>query len=158
MSGINHVGITVGDIDAAVDWYVTVFGLRLLAGPAHCDMTTAGADRRVDVFGERWRGMKLAHLETDNGAGIELFEFLDPGVESPTDTFRYWEIGPHHLALTVADFDGTLDRLLARGGRQRSEIHEVQEGPRICYCADPWGNVVEIVSTTYDELSTASTT
>ena len=58
-------------------------------GPLHCDLTTAGADRRLDVFGSRWGGMELAHLESDNGGGIELFEFLEPQVEQPTETFPY---------------------------------------------------------------------
>src|SRR5713101_4224334 len=149
MSGINHVGITVGDIDGAIDWYVKTFELRLLAGPLHCDLTTAGADRRLDVFGQRWGGMKLAHLESDNGGGIELFEFLEPHVEQPTETFPYWMIGTHHVALTVADFDATLERILSTGGKQRSEVHDVHAGARVCYCEDPWGNVVEIVSNTY---------
>ena len=54
MSGINHIGITVTDIDAAMNWYVNTFGLRVLAdSPIHCDTTTEGADRRADVFGQR---------------------------------------------------------------------------------------------------------
>jgi catechol 2,3-dioxygenase-like lactoylglutathione lyase family enzyme len=158
MTAMNHVGITVGDIDRAITWYMSVFELRLLAGPAHCDTTTAGAARRADVFGKQWGGMKLAHLATDNGAGIELFQFLEPPVEAPSETFPYWRCGTHHLAVTVTDFDGSLERLLSHGGRQRTEIHEVGEGLRVCYCEDPWGNVVEIVSKTYEELSTASTT
>lgn len=154
MSSINHVGITVRDIDEAVDWYVETFELRLLAGPLHCDLTTAGADRRLDVFGPQWGGMKLAHLESDNGGGVELFEFIEPQVEQPTEAFSYWMLGPHHIALTVLDFDATLERLLSTGGKQRSEVHDVHAGARVCYCEDPWGNVVELVSTTYAGLVT----
>jgi catechol 2,3-dioxygenase-like lactoylglutathione lyase family enzyme len=158
MSGINHVGLTVGDIGAAVDWYRGVFGLRLLAGPLHCDLTTPGAERRLNVFGPSWDGMKLAHLESDNGGGIELFEFLGPRSERPAETFPYWLMGTHHVALTVADFDETLERLLGAGGRQRSEVHVVHPKARVCYCEDPWGNVVEIVSTTYEGLVAEPTT
>jgi catechol 2,3-dioxygenase-like lactoylglutathione lyase family enzyme len=133
---------------------VQTFGLRLLGEPLHCDLNTAGAARRLDVFGKQWGGMKLAHLESDNGGGIELFEFLEPPVEQPAETFPYWMLGPHHIALTVSDFDATLERLLSTGGKQRSEVHDVHAGARICYCEDPWGNVVEIVSTTYAGLVT----
>ena len=127
-------------------------GLRLLAGPIHCDTTTDGADRRADVFGTQWGGMKLAHLESDNGGGIELFEFLEPRSERQDETFPYWRMGTHHVALTVSDFDATLQRLLAAGGKQRSDVHVVHSEARVCYCEDPWGNVVEIVSTTYAGL------
>jgi len=50
---MNHVGLTVGDIDEAVDWYAKVFGLELLDGPMHCDTTTTGAGRRREVFGDQ---------------------------------------------------------------------------------------------------------
>jgi catechol 2,3-dioxygenase-like lactoylglutathione lyase family enzyme len=156
MSGINHIGITVTDIDAAMDWYVNTFGLRVLAdSPIHCDTTTEGADRRADVFGKQWGGMKLAHLEADNGGGIELFQFLEPQVEKPGETFPYWLVGTHHVALTVDDFDATLERIVSTGGTQRTQVHDIPTGARVCYCEDPWGNVVEIVSTTYAELVTA---
>jgi catechol 2,3-dioxygenase-like lactoylglutathione lyase family enzyme len=157
MADINHVGITVGDIDKAVDFYLTVFGLELLAGPMHCDTSTAGAQRRADVFGARWGAMKLAHLSTGNGGGIELFQFVLPPVESPTENFAYWRIGPHHVAFTVTDFNDTLRRLLDEGGKQRTAVYDVHGGANICYCEDPWGNVVEIVSKSYRDLSEATT-
>jgi catechol 2,3-dioxygenase-like lactoylglutathione lyase family enzyme len=156
MTDVNHVGITVGDIRLAVDWYVEVFGLELLDGPMHCDTTTAGAERRADVFGAKWGAMKLAHLGTPNGGGIELFEFVEPPVQKPEENFAYWRMGPHHVALTVSDFNGTLDRILAKGGRQRSGVYDVHGGAFICYCEDPWGNIVEIVSKSYRELSAAT--
>ncbi|PKW18575.1 VOC family protein [Saccharopolyspora spinosa] len=157
MTDINHVGVTVGDIDAAVRWYTSVLGLELLAGPMHCDTTTTGAGRRADVFGTRWGAMKLAHLGTSNGGGVELFQFIDPPVREPDDNFAYWRIGPHHIALTVPDFDGTIERIVSSGGKQRTAVHDVHSGSLVCYCEDPWGNIVEIVSTSYRALSTATT-
>lgn len=151
-TGFNHAGITVPDIEAAADWYIRVFELRLLGGPIDCSLTTEGADRRLDVFGPQWSAMRLVHLEGENGGGVELFEFVAPGVEPVDEPFAYWRVGPHHIALTVSDFDATLARLLEHGGTQRSAVHQVHENARVCYCADPWGNVVEIVSTTYAGL------
>jgi catechol 2,3-dioxygenase-like lactoylglutathione lyase family enzyme len=156
MTDMNHVGVTVTDIDKAVDWYVKVFRLELLEGPMLCDLGTVGAARRRDVFGPRWGAMKLAHLLTANGAGLELFQFVDPPVESLPDNFTYWRAGPHHIALTVDDFNTVLQRLKDHGGRQRSGVFDVHGGAFICYCEDPWGNVVEIVSKSYRELSTAT--
>lgn len=156
MTSINHVGVTVPDLEKAVDWYVSVFDLELLDGPMHCDLTTAGASRRVDVFGPAWKAMKLAHLVASNGAGFELFQFLDPEVVSGEDNFTYTSVGPHHVAFTVDDFQGTLALLNDSGGRQRTQVYDVHGGALIVYCEDPWGNVVELVSTSYRQLSSAT--
>lgn len=156
MTDINHVGITVGDIDTAIGWYGDVFGLELLDGPLLCDTTTVGAARRAEVFGPRWRGMKLAHMITANGGGVELFQFIEPEVVVPDEKFAYWQVGPHHLALTVDDFAAVLSRIVETGGVQRTAVYDVHGGSLVCYCEDPWGNVVEIVSTGYRDLSAAT--
>ena len=62
----------------------------------------------------------------------------------------------HHIALTVADFDAALRRVVDNGGKQRSAVYDVHGGAFVCYCEDPWGNIVEIVSKSYRELSAAT--
>jgi catechol 2,3-dioxygenase-like lactoylglutathione lyase family enzyme len=156
-AGMNHVGLTVGDIDEAVDWYARVFGLELLDGPMHCDTTTTGAGRRREVFGDQWGGMKLAHMLTSNLCGVELFQFIEPAARRPENSFEFWNFGAHHIAFTVEDFEGTLKMISDSGGRARTEVYDVHGGIFICYCEDPWGNVIEIVSRPYAELSAATT-
>jgi predicted enzyme related to lactoylglutathione lyase len=149
---INHIGITVSDIDAAVDWYSSVFDLTVLV-PAHDATTeTDGAARRRDVFGAAWKHMKLAHLADRDGVGFELFQFVEPPVIATEDGFDYWNIGISHIALTVDDLESTIDRIAAGGGRARSSVHDLPSGVRICYCADPWGTVIELVSGSYAQL------
>ncbi|MET0928464.1 MAG: VOC family protein [Aeromicrobium sp.] len=157
MSGLNHVGITVPDLDAAVSWYVQVLELELLAGPMDCDTTSPGAGRRAQVFGQAWSSMRLAHLLTSNGAGIELFEFISPATEVPKERFAYWVGGPQHVAFSVDDLDKTLAHLAASGGRRRTDVFDVHDGQRVCYCEDPWGTIVELVSSSYAELAEATT-
>jgi catechol 2,3-dioxygenase-like lactoylglutathione lyase family enzyme len=156
-AGMNHVGLTVGDIDAAVQFYTDVFGLRLLDGPMLCDVTTSGAARRRDVFGERWGAMRLAHLLTANSCGLELFQFLAPEGSKPGDNFEYWRFGAHHIAFTVDNFDAALSRIRDHGGRTRTDVYDIHGGTYICYCEDPWGNVLEIVGRSYADLSAATT-
>jgi predicted enzyme related to lactoylglutathione lyase len=156
-AGVNHVGLTVGDIDRAVSWYSAVFGLRLLDGPMLCDTTTPGAARRDDVFGHRWGAMKLAHMQTDNACGIELFQFIQPEGVPRKDNFEYWTFGAHHVAFTVSDVYESLRVITENGGRARTSVYDVHGGSYVCYCEDPWGNVIEIVSKSYGELSEATT-
>lgn len=149
---INHIGITVPDLDAAVAFYVEVFGLRVLVEPGlHTDQT-AFADRRRDVFGDHWGAMKLAHLVTPSGCGIELFEFVKPATHGPDVAFDYARVGVSHICLTTEDLDGAIARLVERGGSQRSAVHKVRDGVSVCYCADPWGVIIELSSASYSGI------
>lgn len=81
---LNHVGITVPDIHAAIDWYAELFGCTHLMGPR---LMTAEGKATVEVrqvFGSGFKRMLQAHLLTGNGVGIELFEPLDPPPEDPS--------------------------------------------------------------------------
>jgi catechol 2,3-dioxygenase-like lactoylglutathione lyase family enzyme len=149
---LNHVGITVADIDAAVRFYTQAFGLRILVAPFDASTETEGADRRFDVFGATWGHMKLAHLVNAEGAGFELFQFVRPPVHVRAEGFDYWNRGISHIALTVDDIEGTVERIERLGGRARTRIHELPSGTRICYCADPWGTAIELVTTSYTGL------
>jgi catechol 2,3-dioxygenase-like lactoylglutathione lyase family enzyme len=148
---VNHVGVTVGDLDAAITFYSEVFELDVLVGAETANTHTAGADRRADVFGERWQEMKIAHLADSNGTGIELFEFIDPAVVYPEEHFDYWRVGLSHLAFTVPDLEAAIASLEAHGGVARTGIHEVLPDCRVCYCKDPWGNAIELSTGTYSQ-------
>ena len=73
--------------------------------------------------------MKLAHLANAEG---------DSGIS--------------HVAITVEDLEGTIAKITELGGRARSGIHETPSGTRICYCADPWGTAIELVTSSYAAL------
>lgn len=149
---INHIGLTVTDIDAAVRFYCEVFGLTLLAGPDLHTLQTANGARRRDVFGPEWGGMKLAHLTSPSGCGFELFEFVEPRSCRAAVPFDYPQTGVSHICLTSEDFEADIARFVGAGGRQRSQVHQVVDGVRVCYCEDPWGNVIEISSACYADI------
>jgi predicted enzyme related to lactoylglutathione lyase len=149
---INHVGITVADIDAAVQFYTQAFDLCVLVAPFDASTETEGAERRFDVFGMEWEHMKLAHLANAGGVGFELFQFVQPPVHVREEGFDYWNSGVSHIALTVDDIEQTIERITQLGGRARSGIHKLPSGTRICYCADPWGTAIELVTTSYRDL------
>ncbi|MET7393751.1 VOC family protein [Dactylosporangium sp. NPDC005572] len=148
---VNHVGVTVGNLDQAIEFYTRVFELELLVGAETASRQTPGADRRAEVFGARWGRMRLAHLADANGTGVELFEFIEPAMVVPEEHFDYWRMGLSHLAFTVEDLEGTLAAFEAAGGTVRTGIHTVRPGCRICYCRDPWGNAIELSTGTYPE-------
>lgn len=152
----NHVGIGVADIVAAVAWYGEVFGLRLLRAPfeVRSDMEPGGEQAR-DVLGEHFRHMRMAHMATADGVGIELFQLIDPPHERREPALEYWKSGVFHVALTTDDIATTARRVVEHGGRQRSAVwHNQPPHPtkRMVYLEDPWGTIIELYSHPYVEM------
>jgi catechol 2,3-dioxygenase-like lactoylglutathione lyase family enzyme len=151
---LNHIGLTVPDIFAAIDWYGKVFGAVHIMGPRLLAAAEKATYETPGIFGPRFRKAYQAHLLLGNGVGIELFQFIEPGVETLAENMPYWNRGPFHIALTHPDVDACVADIVANGGRKRIEPVDFVPGRpwRLCYCEDPWGNVVEIVSASYAEM------
>jgi catechol 2,3-dioxygenase-like lactoylglutathione lyase family enzyme len=147
----NHVGMTVPDLDRAIDWYSAVLGFQLIY------RRTLGHRPAVpevrEIFGPRFGRARQAHMLGANGVGLELFQFLDPPVVVPQDNFRYYETGIFHFCVTDPDLEGLVARILEHGGRQRTKIWQFLEGRpyRLVYCEDPFGNIIEALSHSYAE-------
>jgi predicted enzyme related to lactoylglutathione lyase len=151
---INHVGITVGDLDAGVQWYSAVFGLTVLAGPTETGLAGDARARRLDIFGPRWGGMRLAHLIDDSGVGIEMFEFIKPPTVIADEPFAYWRTGLWHVAFTVEDLEATREKITELGGRARTGIYKLgNSGCHVCYCEDPWGTALELSTKPYRTIA-----
>ena len=152
---MNHVGLSVTDIDAAVDWYVETFGCTVLMAPiAAEDDGGYFAEIIADIFAPGFKVVKLAHLATGDGVGIELFEFNNPKAERREDNFEYWKTGLFHIALTVKNIEEICTKIANSGGKQRSKIWKPWKNKeyKICYCEDPWGTVLEINSHPYSSI------
>ncbi len=70
---INHIGLTVSDLDSAIAWYQEVLGYRLILGPLEIvpDDTHFGQLAK-DLLSSRLRCGRFAHLATGNQVGLEL--------------------------------------------------------------------------------------
>jgi lactoylglutathione lyase len=77
-----------------------------------------------------------------------------PGQDSPELELTYnfgvdsYELGTGygHVALTVEDLDGTLERLAAQGIEPEREPYTVREGgSRLCFVRDPYGYRSELI-------------
>jgi catechol 2,3-dioxygenase-like lactoylglutathione lyase family enzyme len=152
---VTHVGLTVTDLDKAIEWYQGVLGFQVLAGPI--ELTGDHSHFGVicsDIFGEVFRRGRLAFLSGHNGVGIELFEFNDPKSERPANNFEYWKNSIFHLAVIELDIENLTRRIEESGGRLRSKIWNLFPGTpyKIAYCEDPFGNIVEICSHSTDQM------
>jgi catechol 2,3-dioxygenase-like lactoylglutathione lyase family enzyme len=147
----NHIGLTVPDIDRAIDWYGKVLGFSLVFRRT-LEYRPEVPEVR-EIFGPRFRKALQAHTVSANGVGLELFQFIDPVVEAPDDNFAYWRGGVFHLCITDPDLEGFVARVVANGGKQRTKIWEFLHGRpyKLVYCEDCFGNIIEGFSHHYLE-------
>jgi catechol 2,3-dioxygenase-like lactoylglutathione lyase family enzyme len=161
----NHVAISVTDIESAMRWYRDVIQMTLLVEPR--EITTYEkeqekydphlATRVRTIFGPRLGKFKICHMKSSNGVGIELFEFIEPAAVSRQEeenNFEYWKTGYFHIALTEPNIEEIADKIALSGGKRRTDIMELipGSGKKICFCEDPFGNVIEIYSHSYEQF------
>ncbi len=138
LRSIDHVGITVPDIEEATAYFIDVLGCELLYewGPDAPPQEALGVPpgSRIEVV----RSLRCA-----NGANIELFEFYS--LDQRTDLPRPSDLAIQHLALYVDDLDAAVE-LLDRhdgtyllSGPNPLPGPEAGEGNRFIYARTPWG-------------------
>jgi len=148
----SHIGISVPDLDKAVKFYTEVFGWYVLMEPSEVKKDTSAIGVMCnDVFGEDWESFKIAHLSTGDKIGVELFEFSQN--KGPNSNFEYWKTGLFHFCIQDPDIEGLVKKIVEHGGKQRMPIREYYPGDkpyRMCYVEDPFGNIFEIYSHSYE--------
>ena len=123
---LDHIAITVHDMERAVDFYRDVLGLEVLGQLLLNEGT-----------------FKLVYLQA--GAGrIELFAFTEEGRRSQTAD-RNEDPGFKHVAFGVDDVDAVAGRLKAKSVRFTVEPTDAPGGVRLAFFHDPDGNLLEIV-------------
>ena len=103
------------------------------------------------IFEPRLGKVKICHMMSANGVGIELFQFIEPAAESrleEQDSFEYWKTGYFHIALTETNIEELADKIASTGGKRRTDVIELVPGSgrKFCFCEDPFGNIIEICS------------
>jgi glyoxylase I family protein len=149
---VDHVGLTVPDLEEAVRFYTEVIGgvERYRLGPFDAADIPAMPDGRdwteahVNVAGAR---LRFSVVDVGADFFLELFEYERPQDCRETPP-RNCDAGGHHVALRVSDLDAAAEFLQSRGVELMERI-EIDEGPaagqRACYFLDPWGNHLELV-------------
>ncbi|WP_391091295.1 VOC family protein [Vibrio sp. NH-UV-68] len=152
---MNHVGILVGDMDKAVEFYTQVLGLKVVMSNTKVVEERESAIGRmcIAVFGEGFKGFNIAHLVTTDGIGVELFEMKDRAERHEVDFKR---LGIFHFCLETDDFEGVMAKTEQFGGKVRMDImryhpEDDSKPQKMVYLEDPFGNLFELYSHTYQE-------
>ncbi|MEK9842430.1 lactoylglutathione lyase family protein [Thalassospira sp.] len=148
----SHIGISVPDLEAAVKFYAEVLGWYVIMEPTTITEDNSDIGQMcTDVFGANWKSFRIAHLSTGDRVGIELFEF--PDNQRPDNNLEYWKTGTFHFCVQDPDVEGLVEKIKAHGGKQRMPIRHYYPGEkpyRMVYVEDPFGNVFEIYSHSYE--------
>ncbi|MFR0359413.1 alpha/beta fold hydrolase [Streptomyces sediminimaris] len=150
---INHIGMRVADMDAAIAWYRSVLGFELIDGPLEYSPKGPQAARLSSIYGPTWSRIRQAHLASGNGVGVELFEFTD----APEEWAAPWHPGTvpppglYHFCVTAHCIHEMADRIGTAGGRRNTPIAEPVPGMSMTYAEDLFGHAVEINSRSYEQ-------
>ncbi len=146
LRGAEHIGFTVPDIDQAEHFFVNVIGCERVysQGPFERDddwmSTHLGVHPRTVI-------RELRFYRCAFGTNFEVFQYEPADGAAPQP--RNSDIGGHHIAFYVDDFDVALSYLREQGVEIMGEP-TVARGPsagqRWVYFRSPWGMQFELVS------------
>jgi catechol 2,3-dioxygenase-like lactoylglutathione lyase family enzyme len=158
LRGTEHIGFTVPDLDQATRFFVDVIGCEFVysLGPFKYD----DGDWMLEHLNVHPRTVmrELRFFRCKQGPNFEIFQFepAEPAAPEPKNS----DIGGHHLAFYVDDFDVALVYLRSKNVRILGEptySKNASEGQRWVYFLTPWGMQMELVSfpngKTYEKTS-----
>lgn len=128
---LDHIGLSVADLEAALAWYTAVLEWRVAA-----------------PFEIPALGLRGAFLVSEDGQAIELLERQGSrdGLRAPDPQTALLTRGYGHLCLRVDDTDTWHARLVTAGATERQAPGPAPErGVRFSFLSDPEGNLIELL-------------
>ena len=146
---IDHVGITVSDLDRALGFYRDLLGLRVIAE------TTVAEPEVAELLGLDSVQLRIADLDSGDGRTVELLQYLQP--KGRRIAYESSDSATAHVAFTVDDLAAVHERLTSTGAtivsRRPITISEpggAFDGAICLYVRDPDGLILELVQRRHD--------
>ena len=146
LRGTDHIGFTVPDLQQAIDFFVDVIGCEPFYELGPFAAADDWMEEHLNVH-PRAVMKRLKFLRCKSGANFEIFEYQAP--EQNRQQPKNSDVGGHHLAFYVDDFDQALAYLKARGVTILGEptlSKNASAGQTWVYFLSPWGMQLELVS------------
>jgi catechol 2,3-dioxygenase-like lactoylglutathione lyase family enzyme len=151
---VDHIAMTVPDLNEAVRFYGEVFGLSELyrLGPleaAKMPRMSNGRDWTQAHINVPGAVLTIAMMGIEGTSlMLELFQYDSP-VDRPVAPPRNHYLGGHHIAFKVSNIDVAAEYLSANGCKLMEGPVILEDGPsaglKFRYVLDPWGNQLELV-------------
>jgi glyoxylase I family protein len=119
-SGFEHTAIAAHDSRSLADWYVRMFGLKVVHDSGKTPPTCL--------------------LQAPDGSVIEIL----PATSGERIDCGQAHAGLRHLALTVSDFDAALNYLRERGIDRFFDSRQSEES-KLIFFRDPEGNILHLM-------------
>ena len=128
ITGMNHTGFVVADLDRSVDFYNEVVGLQVVARRER----DGGPISQVLDYEKTSIKVALLGIDGEDGHILELLEYVNPvSTERPTNERAV--LGASHLAFNVTD--------IARTGRppygDNGQVGWTHGGRQVFHCGGP---------------------
>jgi catechol 2,3-dioxygenase-like lactoylglutathione lyase family enzyme len=141
INGIDHIALSVENLERSVAFYRELLGFELLR------LLDCGPDGDLGkVVGMPQCEARVAHLLLDSKM-LELFEYIKPRGEALEPERRQADHGWTHMGLTSTDTRADYARLRDAGVPFLSEPVEFRPGVWIVYFKGPDGEVLELRQT-----------
>ncbi|WP_405157984.1 VOC family protein [Paenibacillus sp. FSL H8-0283] len=149
--GIDHIGITVPDMEQATLFLQQAFGAQLAYDHITPDDPPQEGPEAECKLGLR-SGAKVIHirmLSLGESSSIELFQYANTAQSEPVRASDY---GLQHMALYVDDMQEAARHFKEAGGVLLTEPGaltdhiEGGEGNQFVYGRTPWGMLIELIS------------
>ncbi len=139
MARVNHLGITVNDLNASLAFYCEVvgfeLGLRTRAAGEWFDTLTRNQGADIEIAMLRLADFTLQLVQYHASGGVTL-------------RLGHHHVGNPHLCIEVDDVDARHQRILASGLHDPTPIVDIMDtGLRSFYVHDPDGVPVELLET-----------
>jgi catechol 2,3-dioxygenase-like lactoylglutathione lyase family enzyme len=153
LSHVDHVGLTVPDLNAAVRFYCDVIGGHELyrLGPfdaAEMPRVAEGRDWTAAHINVACARLTIVMIGVGPNLMLELFQYDQPAVRNEYPP-RNCDLGGHHIAFKVENLEVAKDYLASHGCKVMDGPIVLDQGPcattRVNYVLDPWGNQLELV-------------
>ncbi len=144
--GADHVGLTVPDLEEAVDFFVNVIGCDYIFDGGEAADDPEFMAGRLDVHPEA--RVRYCFLRCATGLNLELFEYAAPDQRETRP--RNSDAGGHHIAFYVDDIEAAVAHLRDCGVRVFGDPMHIDDGAAAgahwVYFLAPWGLQLELVS------------
>ena len=139
ITGMNHVGIVVADMERSVAFYRDLLGMELLGSAYPFSGPLFDQVMALDNV----RG-NICMIKSEN-VQLKLYEFETPESAAKDPNYAVSDRGISHFGVNVNGIDAVYEKLLAAGVRIHCPVLQFDSGMKATYARDPDGNVFELM-------------
>ncbi len=148
--GIDHIGLTVTDIQTAERFLVNGLGAEFIYETLNADQPLfKGRDVEIAIGLPEGTVLNVIRMyKMQHGPGIELFQYMHC---EQRPAARCCDQGWQHVALYVDDMQAAIDRAVSAGGELLAvpwDLTRAESGPgnRFCMIRAPFGAIIELIT------------